>query len=108
MVLGISYHEYKLKYFKVFTFWGIISKIVFMLLTASVVSSEFLTTDPEVRVRFPALPDFRVPRGQRDGSLWPYSRISRPEPLLFHPTSSSVVLTRTGSNIFRIPYFEPD
>jgi hypothetical protein len=26
----------------------------------------------------------RVPRGQRDGSLWPYSRFSRQEPLRFH------------------------
>jgi hypothetical protein len=25
-----------------------------------------------------------VPRGQRDGSLWPYSRFSRQEPLLFY------------------------
>jgi hypothetical protein len=30
----------------------------------------------------------------RDGSLRPYSLISRPEPLLFLPSSSSVVLTR--------------
>jgi hypothetical protein len=33
------------------------------------------------------LPTFcgqRVPRGQRDGSLWPYSRFSRQEPLLFY------------------------
>jgi hypothetical protein len=37
---------------------------------------------------------YRVPRGQRDGSLRPYSRISRPEPLLFLPSSSSIVLTR--------------
>jgi hypothetical protein len=35
-----------------------------------------------------------VPRGQRDGSLWPYSRVSRPEPLRFLPSSSSVVVTR--------------
>jgi hypothetical protein len=35
-----------------------------------------------------------VTRGQRDGSLRPYSRLSRPEPLLFHPSSTSVVLTR--------------
>jgi hypothetical protein len=35
-----------------------------------------------------------VVRGQRDGSLRPYSRLSRPEPLLFLPSSSSVVLTR--------------
>jgi hypothetical protein len=35
-----------------------------------------------------------VPRGQRDGSLRPYSRSSRPEPLIFLPSSSSVVLTR--------------
>jgi hypothetical protein len=36
----------------------------------------------------------RVPRGQRDESLRPYSRLSRPEPLLLLPSSSSVVLTR--------------
>jgi hypothetical protein len=35
-----------------------------------------------------------VPLGQRDESLLPYSRISRPEPLQFLPSSSSVVLTR--------------
>jgi hypothetical protein len=35
-----------------------------------------------------------VPRVQRGGSLRPYSRISRPEPLLFLPSSSSVVPTR--------------
>jgi hypothetical protein len=35
-----------------------------------------------------------VPRGQRDESLRPYSRLSRPEPLLFLPSSSSVALTR--------------
>jgi hypothetical protein len=27
---------------------------------------------------------YRVPRGQRDGFLWPYSRFSRQEPLLFY------------------------
>jgi hypothetical protein len=33
--------------------------IIRLVVTASVVyCSEFLTTDPEVRVRFPALPDF--------------------------------------------------
>jgi hypothetical protein len=41
----------------------------------------------------PTLADRGVPHGQRDGSLRPYSRISRPKPLLFLP-SSSVVLTR--------------
>jgi hypothetical protein len=35
-----------------------------------------------------------VSRDQRDGSLRPYSRFSRPEPLLFLPSSSSVVLAR--------------
>jgi hypothetical protein len=35
-----------------------------------------------------------VSRDQHDGSLWPYSRISRPEPLLFLSSSSSIVLTR--------------
>jgi hypothetical protein len=33
-----------------------------------------------------------VPRGQRDGSLRPYSGLSRPEPLLFIPSSSLIVL----------------
>jgi hypothetical protein len=33
-------------------------------------------------------------RGQRDGSLRPYSQFSGPEPLPFLPSSSSVVLTR--------------
>jgi sulfatase maturation enzyme AslB (radical SAM superfamily) len=33
-------------------------------------------------------------RGQRDGSVRPYSRLSRPEPLLFLPSSLSIVLTR--------------
>jgi hypothetical protein len=36
----------------------------------------------------------RVSRGQRNGSPRPYSRFSRPEPLLFLPNSYSVVLTR--------------
>jgi hypothetical protein len=27
---------------------------------------------------------YRVPHGQRDGSLWQYSRFSRQEPLLFY------------------------
>jgi hypothetical protein len=35
-----------------------------------------------------------MPRGQRDGSLQPYFRISRPNPLLFLSSNSSVVLTR--------------
>jgi hypothetical protein len=35
----------------------------------------------------------RVPRGQRDGSLRPYSRFLRPKPLLSPPNSYSVVLT---------------
>jgi hypothetical protein len=34
-----------------------------------------------------------VPRGQRDESLRPYSRLSRPEPLLLFPSSFSVSLT---------------
>jgi hypothetical protein len=35
-----------------------------------------------------------VSRGQRHGSLLPYSRFSRPELLLFLPSSSSVVLAK--------------
>jgi hypothetical protein len=44
----------------------------------------------------PTFADRGVPRGQRDGPLRPYSRFSRPEPLLFLPSSSSAVLTRLG------------
>jgi hypothetical protein len=42
----------------------------------------------------PTFADWRVPRGQRDGSLRPYLRLSRPESILFLPSSSVVVLTR--------------
>jgi hypothetical protein len=35
-----------------------------------------------------------VSRGHRNGSSLPYFRLSRPESLLFLPSSSSVVLTR--------------
>jgi hypothetical protein len=35
-----------------------------------------------------------VSRSQLDGSLRPYSRFSRPEPLLLIPNSSSIVITR--------------
>jgi hypothetical protein len=38
-----------------------------------------------------------MPRGQRDGSLRPYSRFSRQEPLLFYQSSSAVVLTRLSA-----------
>jgi hypothetical protein len=42
-----------------------------------------------------------VPRGQRDGTLRPYSQISIPEPLLFLPSSPSVVLTRLSGPLSR-------
>jgi hypothetical protein len=56
---------------------------------ASVVGLQFLSPDLQFTTLQPPLvgevsPNFcwyRVPRGQRDGSLLPYSRISRPEPL---------------------------
>jgi hypothetical protein len=35
-----------------------------------------------------------VSRGQRDGFILPYSRFSRPEPLFFLPSTSSVLLAR--------------
>jgi hypothetical protein len=38
--------------------------------------------------------DRRMEGGQRGGSPRPYSRFSRPEPLLLLPSSPSVVLTR--------------
>jgi hypothetical protein len=44
---------------------------------------------------------YRVPRSQCDRSLRSYSRFSRPEPLLFLPNSSSIVLTRLSGPRFR-------
>jgi hypothetical protein len=41
---------------------------------------------------------WRVLRGKRNGSPWPYSRLSRPEPLLYLPSSSSIVLTRLSGH----------
>jgi hypothetical protein len=46
-----------------------------------------------------------VPRGQRDRSLRPYSLFSRPEPLLFLPSSPSVLLTRLSGPQFQTHYF---
>jgi hypothetical protein len=57
-----------------------------------------------------------VPRGQRDESLRPYSRLSKPDPLLFLPSSSSIVLMRlsgpcsrttTSQEILVAPVIEP-
>jgi hypothetical protein len=55
----------------------------------------------------PSFVDRRVPRGQRNGPLRPYSRISRPEPLLFLPSRSSIVLTRLWApNLAQIMFNE--
>jgi hypothetical protein len=46
--------------------------LLLLLLTASVIYwSEFLATDPEFRVRFPALPDFLRSSGSGTGSTHP-------------------------------------
>jgi hypothetical protein len=47
----------------------------------------------------PIFADREVSRGQLDESLRPYSRISRPEPLLFIPSNSSTVLTRLSGPV---------
>jgi hypothetical protein len=58
---------------------------IFLLQTASVVwCSEFLATDPEVRVRFPALPDEVV--GPERG---PLSLVGTTEELLGRESSGS-------------------
>jgi hypothetical protein len=41
-----------------------------------------------------------MPCGQRDGSLRPYSRFSRPEPLPFLSSSSSIVLATLSGPLF--------
>jgi hypothetical protein len=49
----------------------------------------------ESRLSAKLVPSFAdLPRGQCDGSLRPYSRFFRRDPLFFLPSSSSVVLTR--------------
>jgi hypothetical protein len=48
-----------------------------------------------------------VPRGQRDGSLRPYSRLSRLQPLVFLSSSFSVVLTRLSGPVEQC-YFSPN
>jgi hypothetical protein len=52
----------------------------------------------------PTFADRGVPRGQRDGSLRPYSRFSRQEPLLFLPSSSSIVLNEAEWSPFQSHY----
>jgi hypothetical protein len=56
---------------------------------------------------------YRVPHGQCDGSLWPYSQIYRMERLIFHSSSSSIVVTRlsgpcSGPNTSQKIWYAPD
>jgi hypothetical protein len=53
----------------------------------------------------PTFADIGVSRGQDDGSPRPYFRVSRPVPLLFLPSNSSIVLTRLGGTLFLTHYF---
>jgi hypothetical protein len=50
----------------------------------------------------PTFVDKGLPRGHLDGCMWPYSWLSRPEPLPFLPSSSSVVLIRLSAPRFRL------
>jgi hypothetical protein len=52
----------------------------------------------------PTFVDRGPSRSQHNGSLRPYSRISRPEPLLFLPSSSLIVLTRPSGPRYRLSY----
>jgi hypothetical protein len=62
-------------------------RVILPLPTASVVKwSEFLATDPEVRVRFPVLPDFLRSSGSGTG---PLSLVSTIEQLLERKSSGS-------------------
>jgi hypothetical protein len=57
-------------------------------------SELYRTSDRHLSVKL--VPNFadRVSLGQRDGFLWPYFRLSRPDPLTFLPSSFSIVLMR--------------
>jgi hypothetical protein len=48
-----------------------------------------------------------VLRGERNGSLQPYSRFYRPKPLLFLPSSSSIAQTHNFSENMVAPGIEP-
>jgi hypothetical protein len=52
----------------------------------------------------PTFTDRGVSRGQRDGSLQPYSRISRPEPLLLQSSYSTVLARLSGPLLRHIIY----
>jgi hypothetical protein len=54
----------------------------------------------------PTLADRGVSRGQGDGSLPQYSRSSRPQPLLYLPSSSSIVLMRLNGPRSRTTTFQ--
>jgi hypothetical protein len=47
-----------------------------------------------------SIADRRASRGQRDGSPRPLISVFKPEPLLFHSSSSSVILTRAECTPF--------
>jgi hypothetical protein len=49
--------------------------------------------------------EYKLLRGHCDGFLQPYSRIHRPEPLLFISSSSSIVLTRLSGPYSKRHYF---
>jgi hypothetical protein len=48
----------------------------------------------------PTFADRGVSRGQHEGSLWQYSRLSRPEPVLFLPSSSEAEWTTFQAHYF--------
>jgi hypothetical protein len=51
--------------------WLVVMWIMYMPATSAVQWSEFLATDPEARLRFPALPDFLKSSGFGTGSAQP-------------------------------------
>jgi hypothetical protein len=61
-------------------------------------SELYRPSDPRLSAKLVSTFEDSASRGQRNRCLRPYSRLSRPEPILFLPSSSSVVLTRLSGS----------
>jgi hypothetical protein len=72
-------------------------RVLKLKLNSVALSASELYRERDRRLSVELMPTFEdggVSRGQRGGSIQPYSRFSRPEQILSLPSSSSIVLTR--------------
>jgi hypothetical protein len=86
-----SHLTYMILYFSIMLHWFVQNKNSFARLRERTIPTERPPLVGDVCSNFCG---YRVPRGERNGSLRPYSRFSRSEPLIFLPSNSSIILTR--------------